>query len=370
MNPNLRFPFYAKASLVIIGLFIFTFTLYIGKEIIVPLIYSVIIAITISPLVDFFVRKRINRVIAISLALALVAGIFISLGLLLSTQFGEFTDAFPKLMDTFYETLNNTVKWASKFFNISTRKINTYIADTQSDILSNSRVPIGLTLNTIVDIFVMLCLIPVYVFMILYYQPLLLDFVRKVTGNQNTRKVNHILQLTKTIIQRYLVALLLEAGIVAVMNSIGLLMIGFKYAVVLGIIGALLNLIPYLGGLLAIVLYVIIALVTKDSFSYVFYVLIIYTIIQVIDNNIIVPKLVGSKVKINALVAIVAVIVGGALWGVSGMFLSIPLIAIVKIIFDHIDSLKPWGFLLGDTMPEMVNLKINMIKKISKNSNS
>lgn len=159
-----------------------------------------------------------------------------------------------------------------------------------------------------------------------------------------------------------MLALLFEAAIIAILNSVGLLIIGLKYAIILGVIGALLNVIPYVGALLAIMIYILIALVTKNSISYVFYVVILYTIVQLIDNNWIVPKLIGSKVKINALVTIIAVIVGGALWGISGMFLSIPIIAILKIIFDHIDTLKPWGFLLGDTMPEIATLKINLKK--------
>jgi len=101
-----------------------------------------------------------------------------------------------------------------------------------------------------------------------------------------------------------------------------------------------------------------IALVTKESSLYILYVLILYTVIQFIDNNYIVPKIIGSKVKINALVAIIAVICGGALWGIAGMFLSLPLIAIAKLIFDRIEPLKPWGFLLGDTMPEISLFKL------------
>jgi predicted PurR-regulated permease PerM len=109
-----------------------------------------------------------------------------------------------------------------------------------------------------------------------------------------------------------------------------------------------------------------IALVTKDSAWYAFYVMAVYYLVQLIDNNYIVPKIVASKVRINALVSILVVLAGGALWGVSGMFLSIPLIAIIKVICDHIDSLHPIGYLLGDTMPENIILKIKLLKKSKK----
>lgn len=362
MKPILALPFYAKSALITIGLFVFFYILYIAQGIIIPLIFSAIIAITMSPLVYLFVSKKMNRVVAISFSLLLVFLGIILLIFLVSSQLSEFSNAFPKLIDQFYKMANDVVAWASKYFNISPRKIDAYLADTQAKIIDNSGATIGLTLKMILDAMVMVVLIPVYVFMILFYKPLLLDFIRKLFGENNLEKVNEILHLTKSIIQRYLLALLIEAAIIAILNSVGLLLIGLKYALVLGIIGALLNIIPYLGGLIAIILYMIIALVTKESFSYVFYVLLLYTVIQLIDNNLIVPKLVGSKVKINALVAIVAVIIGGALWGISGMFLSIPIVAILKVIFDHIENLKPWGFLLGDTMPKMIRLKIKLKK--------
>ncbi|HZK07783.1 MAG TPA: AI-2E family transporter [Bacteroidales bacterium] len=82
-----------------------------------------------------------------------------------------------------------------------------------------------------------------------------------------------------------------------------------------------------------------------------------------IDNNYIVPKIVASKVKVNALVSIIVILAFGALWGIPGMFVSIPLTAIVKVIFDQIDSLKPWGFLLGDTMPDSAIFNIKIKKK-------
>lgn len=363
MNSNIALPYYAKLSLVIIGLFVFVMILYIAKDLLTPLIYASMIAITLSPLVGFFVRKKMNRILAITISLFFVSVVLAALIILLSTQLSDFTDVFPKLVDKFTEKLNDLVLWTSKYINISTYKINIYITKFKNGILDNSQGAIGLTIGTISKSLAKMLLIPVCVFMILFYQPMLLDFIRKLFGKSNLKDVNNVLSMTKGVIQHYLIGLLLETTIVAILNTIGLLIIGFKYAIVLGIIGALLNLIPYIGGLIAIGLYVIIALVTKDSISSVFYVIAIYSVIQFLDNNLIVPKLVGSKVKINALVAIVGVIVGGALWGINGMFLSIPIIAILKVIFDHIESLKPWGFLLGDSMPEIISLKINMKKK-------
>jgi AI-2 transport protein TqsA len=128
------------------------------------------------------------------------------------------------------------------------------------------------------------------------------------------------------------------------------------------VIGAILNLIPYLGGIIAIALPMVIAFVTKDSLTYPILVFFVYLFIQFVDNNFIVPKIVAARVKINALISVIAVLIGGALWGISGMFLSIPITAILKVIFDHIESLKPWGFLLGDIVP--TTSKFSFVKKV------
>jgi predicted PurR-regulated permease PerM len=159
--------------------------------------------------------------------------------------------------------------------------------------------------------------------------------------------VEDVLLNTKKIIQSYVVGLFIEFIVIAILNSLGLLMIGIRYAFLLGIIGALLNFIPYLGALIAASIYMLIAFITMPPI-YVLYVLIMYGIIQVIDNNFLIPRIVASRVQINALASIVSVIIGGAIWGIPGMFLSIPLIAIVKVVCDHVDSLNAWGFLLGD----------------------
>ncbi len=182
-------------------------------------------------------------------------------------------------------------------------------------------------------------------------------------------QVKEIVTQIKTVIQRYLTGLLIEAVIVAILDTAALLILGIEYALILGILGALLNIIPYIGGLVAVALPMIVALVTKSTPIYALYVLVAYYFIQLVDNNYIVPIIVSSKVKINALFSIIVVIAGNALWGIPGMFISIPVLAIVKLICDHIESLKPIGFLLGDTMPPLIKID-SLIKKIKSKSRS
>ncbi len=361
---TLKPPFYAKISLIFIGLISFIAALYFAQQIIVPVIYATIIAIVLSPLVVFFERKKMDRVLAITTSLLIFLLTTSLLIVVICSQFSMFTDTFPTLLIKFYDTLNRLGIWASEHFNISPKKVNQLIADIKTDILSYGKSSIGGTIATMGNMFILILLIPVYVFMILFYKPLLLDFIRKLFGKNNVTEVNEVLASTKTIVQRYLLALLLEAAIVATLNSVGLLVIGVDYAIVLGIMGAIVNAIPYIGGIISIALPVLVVLGTKDSSSYVLWVMAVYVVIQFIDVHYIVPKIVASKVKINALVSIIVVLSGGALWGIPGMFLSIPLTAIIKVIFDHIEDLKPWGFLLGDTIPAIRVLKIKTKEKV------
>ncbi len=331
--------------------------LYIARGIIVPLLFATILAILLHPVVVFFVRLRINRVVAIVIALLLTIVIIVAFGGLLVSQAVRFSESWPVLVDKFTGGLDQAIAWAAGYFDINPQSIYDWIAKTKVEFINVISHSIGQTLVIIGNGVVILFLIPLYIFLLLFYEPLLLDFIRKLSNESNHSQVQEVVKQTKTVIQRYLIGLVIEAVIMAILEISTLLILGIEYAILLGIIGALLNVIPYIGGLVAVAIPMIIALATKDSAWYAFYVLIFYYIIQLIDNNYIVPKIVASKVKINALFSIIVVLAGNALWGIPGMFVSIPMLAIVKLIFDHIEPLKPWGFLLGDTMPTILRIK-------------
>lgn len=364
---SITLPYYAKASITVIGIFALFAALYIARSIIIPILFSVIIAIVLHPIVNFFVRLKFNRLVAIIITISLTFIVIAAIGTLIFSQASQFAESWPVLLDKITEIFHQATKWASNYFDIDQGKINAWIAKTKSELIDTSGSAIGQTLLSVGSGLVVLFLVPVYVFLMLLYQPLLLDFIRKLFSKDHQGQVSEIITQTKTVIQRYLIGLLIEVFIIAALETATLFILGIDYAILLGIIGALLNLIPYIGGLVAVALPMMIALATKSTAWYAIYVMAIYYFIQLIDNNYIVPKIVASKVKINALFSIIAVIAGNALWGIPGMFLSIPLLAIIKLIFDHIEPLKPWGFLLGDTMPPLIKLKpiLNKLKKAS-----
>jgi len=362
---SLNIPFYVKASIFLVGIFAFFAVLYIAQDIIIPLVFSVIIAVLLHPIVSFLVRWKLNRMVAICIAIIVTFIMIVALGFLLFSQISSFSDSWPILVDKSTDILNQSISGIAKYFDIRPRYIHIWITKTRLELINNSSGAIEQTLLKIGSVAMMMFLVPVYIFMILYYQPLLIDFIRKLFGDSNKSEVTVVVSQIKTVIQRYLVGLLIEAVIITGLYSITLFALGIEYALLLAIIGALLNVIPYIGGVVGVALPMMVAIATKSTGWYAIYILILFYIIQIIDNHFIIPTIVASKVKINALFSIIVVIAGNALWGIPGMFLSIPLLGIIKLIFDHIEPLKPWGFLLGDTMPPILKIQ-PIIKKLLK----
>lgn len=339
-----------------------TLALYIGRDILVPLAFATLLAVLLNPIFRFLEKLKIPKLIAITLTVLLAIAIVVGLAFFITFQMGQFTEALPQLKVKLVEHFHTIQHWVAKAFNVSEVKQKEYFSRLSSNMLENGTTVVSGTFSYLTDLLIIITLVPIYVFLLLLYRNLLLYFVIEVFSTTHSLKVSDILHEIKNVIQSYIVGLLFETVIVAFLNTMALFLLGIEYAVLLGVLGAILNLIPYLGGLVAIALPVLISLVTKDDLFYPLAIVVAYSIIQFLDNNLIVPKVVAGKVKINALVSILAVLVGGALWGVSGMFLSIPTVAILKIIFDRVVPLKPWGMLLGDSIPEESFVKATSLK--------
>ncbi len=346
-SPNRQYPFYLKATVILFGLVLLTYALYNLKGILAPLCFSFIIAILLNPLVNTLQRKGAHKLVAIGLSLLVALLIVGGILFFISTQLMAFGENLPQLKIKFNEHVAELQHWIAVNFKFTIAKQQKVLADMMDSGQSFLGGALGSALGTVGLIF----LVPIYVFLLLFYKTLIVNFFHEIFAEENTLKVSEVLVETKSAIQSYMVGLLIEALVVAIMNSVALMLLGVEYAILLGVIGALLNMLPYIGGIIAIALPVIIASVTKDGFTTQLGVIGAYTVIQFIDNNVLVPFLVSSRVKINAFFSIFIVLLGGALWGVAGMFLSIPFLAILKIIFDRLPDMKPWGKLLGDTVP-------------------
>lgn len=228
------------------------------------------------------------------------------------------------------------------------RAQNQYISDTVDDLKEKAPNLVGQTFVSITGIITYVVLLPVYTFLVLYYRSTIKTFLVNVFTNGSPKKVTDVLVEATTITQKYLTGLLIETSIVFVLNMIGFLILGIKYAVFLALFAALLNLIPYVGIVVANVICMLVTLVSSGEVTSMLWVGGILAVVQIFDNNFGMPLIVGNNVRINALVTIMGVLLGGALCGIAGMFLAIPTLAVLKVIFDKVPGLQPWGNLLGD----------------------
>lgn len=365
MTGKIQIPFYLKISQIILGTVALFFVLYIGQAIILPLIYALILAILMNPAVNYLLGKGMNKILAITIVLFVTTLALIALIYFISAQMVSFGEVFPQLKTKFNLLLTQTTDFVSRTFHIDRKTINDWIAKGKTELSASSSGLIGQTLSTFTDVILVVTLLPVYIFMFLYYKPLLLEFISKLSPSEKKESVGEVLVETRLLVQSYLSGLLLEAVIVSSLNALGLFILGVDYAILIGLIGGILNIIPYLGGIIATAIPMLLALATKSPTTALL-VLGVYLLVQFIDNNYLMPVIVASRVRINALFSVIVVLIGGALWGIAGMFLSIPLTGLLKVIFDRIDSMQPFGFLLGDTIPKKESSLLKIVRKKSK----
>jgi AI-2 transport protein TqsA len=342
---ELQFPLYVKAPLVLLGLALLVFTLHIASEIIFPLVFAAIFAIMLHPVEQWLLRRRVPQLLAITLTVVLGVATLLGLIFFIYLEAKQLSSQMPLFKVKFAQTTAQVHEWLQSRFGVSDQKLQSWVSEAGNRASSL----LGGTLSTVSGLLVVATLIPVYIFLLFLYQRRLVNFLVQVfSGRRRDTGVTEVLRESKAAIQSYMVGLLIEGSIVAVLNVAALFILGIPYALLLGVLGALLNFIPYVGGLTAIALPVLMAFVTKQGYGYPLGVIGIYMVIQFVDNHYLIPRIVASKIKVNALVAIVGVLVGNAIGGVAGMFLALPVIAIVKIVFDRIEPLKPWGMVLGD----------------------
>lgn len=345
-HPQVRQPAYQKLSLIMLGLVAFVYALGQVQPILVPLLFALLLAMLLNPLVNRMTRWRLPRAIAIGVAVLFAMACAFWVSYFILTQAAHFSETLPELRMKL-TALGDTMRaWVEQRTPMAPTAVDDALEKAREGGLKEGSKMVGGALLTMGTIFAFAFLLPVFTFLFLLYKRLLLTFVIKLFPDEHRVVVEDVLQGSKGVAQHYLVGLLLEAVILATLNYVGLLIIGLQYALLLAVLAAVLNLIPYLGMLTATLLAVIIALATADA-NTAFWVLVLYSSVQFVDNNFVVPNVVASRVQINALVSIVVVMIGGALWGIPGMFLAIPLTAICKVVFDRVPALEPFGYVLG-----------------------
>lgn len=345
-----KFPFYAKLAFSLISLIAIFFILYIGQGILVPLLLAGLFSILLGPVNNFFkFRLRFPSILSCVITVLLFILFFVGVGFFLSWQIGDMMSDWDKIQRNLAFHIDRLQDLVRENFNISKREQNEMINTAAND---SGRQIVGNTLISVSDTLANLILLPIYTFLMLYYRNHFKKFLCKLFSKEHHDKLQEIMTQIRVSVQSYITGLFGEMLIVSVLTSTGYYILGLEYAFLLGVITGLLNLIPYVGIAMAAVLSMLASLGASTDISIVLGVITVNVIVQFLDNNILVPMVVSSKVKINALVSIVAIIVGGAIAGIAGMFLAIPLTAIIKVIFDRIDALQAWGYLMGDDVPK------------------
>jgi len=344
-------PVTVKRSIELLGLVLIGYIITIGKGIIMPIAMAFFISIMLLPIYQFFIRKRFPEGLAIFVSILLL---IIFVGLItwfFSSQVTSLVRDFPQIKKNVTAHLNSLSAWINSKTDFSTKEQLDLISEQSNKLLNYAGNILTGAAGSVSSTIVFLALLPIYIYLLLFYKNVLLRFIFLWFPEDNHEKVREALLETKTIIKSYLIGLLIQISYMTILLGGILLIIGIKHALLIAVIFALLNLIPYVGALIGNVIGVLLTLTSSDELWPIFAVLGTIAFVQFLDNNILMPRIVGSKVKINALGTIVGVFVGGSLAGVSGMFLSLPIIAVLKIIFDRSTIFKHWGVLLGDERP-------------------
>lgn len=368
MIVNDQSPFYVKLGFQFLVIFFVCFFINAAQNIIIPFAFAVLLTVLLLPIVSFLEAKKINKILSIAIALLMAGAFVFGVIYFLSSQIANFIGDIPSIKEHLNDHFITLQNWIRDKFNISFSEQNQYLNQQADKLKATGTGYLKTTFFSITDALLVLFLLPIYTFLLLYYRLHIRNFLFNIFRKEHSDNVQSVINKSKTMIHSYVLGLMIEMAIVASANSIGLLILGIKYAIFFGVLSAVLNLIPYIGMFSATLFTVLVTLTTSDNTSDILWIIIIFYGIHIIDTNILVPRVVASRLRINALISILGVIIGGALAGISGLFLSVPAIALIKIICDHVENLKPWGLLMGDeiTYPENTKLykKIQQISKL------
>ncbi len=346
--PEIQLPAYARLTCILISLVIIIYGLDVLQETLVPLIFAVLLAAIIFPLCRRLERWGMPRVGAITVGILVAIGVLYGLIYLVSIQIGNFTAEAPRLIERGNQILDQVQHYADDHYNIDRKRIVAEARKYLNTGLSSAGTILTSTLLATTNTLSTIALLPLFIFFFLLYRDFFKSFMYKVVGHTRRTKVDAVMGQIYTVVKDYLVGLVLVIIVVGILNTVGLLILGVEYAVFFGFFGAFMILIPYVGIAIGSVLPALFTLGINPNPLVALGVVGVFLFVQVLEGNFITPYIVGSKVSINPLAAIIVLILWGQLWGLSGLILALPLTAILKVLFDSIDSLKPYGFLIGE----------------------
>jgi predicted PurR-regulated permease PerM len=345
-------PAYVRYSLGLLGLFLTIQGLIVAKEVLIPLAIALVLALLLVPLSRRLEHWHIPRSLA---TLISILAILILLGTtvyLFSTQVDKIIRELPAIQSKLEKAIEKGHDFLEKHLQMEQEEQTAYIKDTLGSMLQNSSGLLRSTFSFTTGLLNYLIIVPISLFFMLFYRSFFKEFIYKLTDRSRHDRMARILSNVQQVMQQYIVGLFTVVLIVAVLNSVGLTILGVPHAIFFGSLASLLTIIPYVGIFIGSLLPIAYVLLTQDSLGLALGVALVFWVVQILEGNFITPNVVGNSVSLNPFVAIIGLIVGGQIWGAAGMILFIPFLAMLKVVFDAIDHLRPYGFILGTPVVE------------------
>ncbi|UOQ77165.1 AI-2E family transporter [Hymenobacter sp. 5516J-16] len=336
-------------AFLMIGAVLLVYTLRVLDDVLLPLVFSGVFALLLLPICRWLELRGLPRVLAIILCLLLLVLIFAGFVLGFGSQLTQFKTEIPKLQAKTMEFFNTAQEWAHQRFGYQPMSIEDVKESTMKALKKSGGTYLGTTLNTTTAALSNILQVFIYIFCLLLYRDHLRQFMFRFVAPDKRTAVLHTVDSIQTVVQAYISGLVKVILIVAVLNGIGLVALGVKFAIFFAIFASVLAVIPYIGIMIGATIPAIITLVETGSVVQAALVIGVFVVVQFLEGNFITPMITGSQVSINPLAAILALILGNELWGTPGMILSIPIMAVIKVVLDANKVTEPWGFLLGDT---------------------
>jgi predicted PurR-regulated permease PerM len=351
-----RYPHIVRYLIWLVFAIAVVYALIEVKTLLVPLFWAVLLAYFLYPFAARLEHWKIPRIITnfmvIIGALVVLGGIGFLLGLLVT----NFAQHVPNIKQHFIQNINHLENILQNVFGISAQQLKNMTKRALSAVQFMGTF-FTATKNTAIAI----GLIPVYTFLILFYRNKFRAFLSMLVKPEQEETVQRIADQAADIVPKYLKGLLIVCIILFGLNTLGYYVIGLRFAVFLGFIAAIFNLIPYIGNIIGYVIVAIFVVATQKP-TLALEVIVQFFIVQFIENNILTPNITGSYVEINPLVIIFSLIAGGMIWGLPGLFMVIPYLAMLKIVCENVESLKPVGFLLSTRGTEGHTITIQSMK--------
>lgn len=345
---KIKLPGHLKALTILLLLIVIIYILIIGRSLLIPIMLGGYIAMLLIPACNWMETKRFPRPLAAVVALLTSLAVLVGLILLVILQVRSFSRDFEDVSGRLNQYLADLDQMATDVFGANLGIENGVDKTQLYELLeSNSETVSNFLLSTIGSLSGVV-LLPVFIFFMLIYRDHLANFIAKFFVSEEEEQVKSTIRDLRKVVQYYIIGMVKVMGILAVLNTVALYSIGVEHAVFFGLFAALLNIIPYLGPFLGAILPFIFAFLTMDGLIYPLMVVMTFTVIQLIESNFLTPKIVGGNVNLNALVTFLGLLIGGAIWGVIGMILIIPTLAILKRIFELKNSTKPFAYLFGE----------------------